>query len=216
MKLLKSYSMFCSRGLRLFFVLMITALLMLQGLTLAFLGIDSAFLACEILNTSEIMLDHWIFGGSCSKGVQGLDYLKSSARGKRVLGYARKGDCLSRFLVGALTLGGGAVMSLAHRASAPELLIEPVRILYSMAGTMAASYGLTTLTLLISRHWTILGYSMFAACVSSIVLAGLLWLQAAFPWTVLLTIILCVPLSRIAVKRVLGKLEESYHDSIGS
>lgn len=214
MKMLKSYHMFCTKGLRLIFALLAAALLILQYWTQAFLGMNSAILACGILMMSGIVLDHWIFGGSCAKGSQGLDYLKSSARGKRVFGHALKGDCLYRFLTDTLALGGGAAISLLFTASGPEPLTDPVQILYGMVGMVAASYGLTTLTLLISRHWTMLGYSLCAAWVSSIVLLLLLWLQAVLTWTILLTAVLCVPLTRMSVTRVLRKMEESYHDGM--
>ena len=214
MKLFKSYHMFCSRGLRLLFALLAATLLILQYWTRAFLGMNSAILACGMLMMSGITLDHWIFGGSCAKGTQGLDYLKSSVRGKRVFGNALKGDCLYRFLTDTLALGGGAAISLLLTASGPEPLTDPVQIFYGTAGMVAASYGLTTLTLLVSRHWTMLGYSICAASVSSIVLMGVLWLQAVLPWTVLLTAALCVPLTRMSVTRALRKMEESYHDGM--
>ncbi len=208
MKLMKSYGIFCSRSARFLFFLTAVWLLVQQDLLLAFGHRNFMLPTCGILAVIEISADHWVFGGTCAKGAQGMDYLMSSARGKRVLGYALKGDCLMRLLMDIVVLGGGAVLAAAHGAA------DPAGILLGTAGMIAATYGVVTLTLVISRHWTILGYSLSAASAGCMVLMGLLLLQGYFPWIGLLSAVLCVPITLLAVKRVLDRMEAGFHDGM--
>lgn len=58
--------------------------------TAVMLGVGAA-----LMTAIEVMADYWGFGAICAKGCLGMDYLKTSTKGKPCCGMRLRRICLS-------------------------------------------------------------------------------------------------------------------------
>ncbi|MGN0403420.1 MAG: hypothetical protein ACI4HQ_14350 [Acetatifactor sp.] len=200
----KSYFAVTSTGYRLFvFGLM----------PLVFVGLYAVFsekvrVLMLFLPFAEIVADSFFLGGIQEKDAEGLDYLRSSSRGMRVVRGTLVVDLIRRFFTAMLVLGLCCVMKRLRlgKVSAMEDFVFPLLLCYS----------LSLLGILITRfrmyHWVnfAVGYT------TSVISIALLFLLTGGVIGVLLGsaifAVLSVFFSVVAVKLAMKRVEGGYYD----
>lgn len=99
----KSFLAFYSAGLRIVGLVVIPVLILaVSGFILATYkdsnGIYPEYLLYVYVAGGEVMLDFWMFGGVCSREGNGLEYMKTSKRGRMLLQKSVAMDLLRRFV----------------------------------------------------------------------------------------------------------------------
>ena len=110
MKLVRSYLLFTPLLYR---ILMLVVLPVAVWIFAIFFCVDaiigtimSAMIACCV----EIIADYWVFGGICTKEFPGLEFLKSSVRGRKIFRSAVTGDCVRKLIWSLVLVAGPTIL----------------------------------------------------------------------------------------------------------
>ena len=157
----------------------------------------------------EVVMDNWSFGGLATKNGNQLEYLKSSARGRKVMQGALFVSEVRQFLwsVGIFLLCG--IISWCRGGSE---IVCGERVPFYLA-MIFLEYFFIQLALTITRFFDGLWISMGVSYIAFFLMMGGIYLivrNTALMIALLLT--LCAAISVIGVKTVMGRMEESYYD----
>ena len=198
MKLVRSYLLFTPLLYR---ILMLVVLPVAVWIFAIFFCVDaiigtimSAMIACCV----EIIADYWVFGGICTKEFPGLEFLKSSVRGRKIFRSAVTGDCV-RKLIWSLVLVAGPTILMILSGDREYAGIGPV-----MQPIASLASGL-------------LAYStirMLMAYISAT--AGTLLAVAAVAWSpvgmLLIGVVFSILLTAFTIWDLNRRMEGSYYD----
>lgn len=178
-----------------------------------FPGTTVCIFVMMILPLVEIISDNWLFGGIQSKETEKLDCLKTSGIGMQVLRNALSIDLLRKFL--SATVITGVSYGILYWRLVPDLigiLIENdwklllyailVSYFFSVLGTVLSRYG--------SMVWLNVMVAYFVEIIISLCVYNALMTHAVV--YCVLSAILDVAVSILAVRIVMKKVEGSYYD----
>jgi len=161
----------------------------------------------ELLIMAEIFLDSWLFGGIQSKAAERLDYLKTSARGGRILKTALKLDLVRRVLTAAVIYGICYLMA--------GVFANGVHIWVNYIYTILVTYTISMLGVFITRFESGIWVNMVVSYVAGIV-ALVIWFLPGLTEHVGIYVcvfaLLAVGVSVLALKVAFKKVEGSYYD----
>lgn len=176
-------------------------------------GTSVCIVVMMFLPMVEIISDNWIFGGIQSKEAEKLECLKSSGVGMQVLRNALSIDLLRKFLSAAVITGVSyGILYWRLMPDLVKILIENdwklllyailVSYLFSVLGTVLARFG--------SMVWLNVMIAYLVEIIISVCLYNALMTHAVV--YCVLSAILDVAVSILAVRIVMKKVEGSYYD----
>lgn len=221
-KRMKSYLAFTTFAYRLvLFVLMPLAVIGLQALLSPFgnsglkLGLR---LTASLMLETEIIMDYWAFGAVAVKDNRCLEYIKTSAKGLKMMKTALWQNAFRIFAESLLLLFLGVAAHYLVRGDFAWLTREmeaqePAKLLMiAMAIYMLAVSGQ-----LIARHFDSIQINVFAAILANVILSPLLMTATintyfnSYYVLVVLTL-LAVPVSVFGFRWIMTRVEEGYYD----
>ncbi len=205
---IKSYLVFTSFGYRLLmFALIPLAMIGCELMMATIFGAAGILIVLLLLLFVEIFADNWFLGGIQEKGAEKIDYLKSSAKGMKVMQNALILDLVRRFLA----FVGVTVISyllnqflLGVENQSIDRIVFAVLISYgiSVTGTLIARF--------VSLMWMNLIVAYFAATPALLSQIILIWVPA---WIMNIVLgIFCVAMFVLAVKIAMWKVKGGYYD----
>lgn len=221
-KRMKSYLAFTTFAYRLvLFVLMPLAVIGLQALLSPFgnsgfkLGLR---LTASLMLETEIIMDYWAFGAVAVKDNRCLEYIKTSAKGLKMMktalwqnAFRIFAECLLLLILGVaahyLVRGDFAWLTREMEAQEPAKLL-----MIAMAVYLLAVGGQ-----LIARHFDSIQINVFAAILANVMLSPLLMAATintyfnSYYVLVVLTL-LAVPVSVFGFRWIMTRVEEGYYD----
>lgn len=166
-----------------------------------------------LLPMVEIISDNWMFGGIQSKNADKLDYLKTSSIGMLVLRRALFVDLLRKFLSAAVITG--VSYGILYWRLMPDLIRTLIEndwklLLYAIL----VSYFFSVLCTVMARFGSMVWLNVMIAYIAEIIISVCLY-NALMAYAVVycvLSAILDVAVSILAVRIALKKVEGSYYD----
>lgn len=166
----------------------------------------------------EIVSDTWMFGGIQSKGADKLEYLKTSSIGIQVLRRALSIDLLRKFLsaVGIISVSYGVL----YWRLTPELKRANTEGDWEMLlFALLVSYFFSVLGTVLTRYGSMIWLNMMVAYLFEMIILMII-LVFTFNWLFsryivdfcILSAILDVAVSILAVRIAMKKVEGSYYD----
>lgn len=211
---IRSYLVFATGGYKIVMLIVLPVFLLAVDLAAAVIFQGSAMPAfIMLLIMAEVLSDNWYLGGIQEKNSAKIDYLKTSAKGMRIMKNALIMDLVRRFVYLVVIAGASWLFTVLCTAG------EGVRTgigLKEILFAVLLVYTLSVLGVFLCRFFSYLWVNMLAAYVEAI--AGLvifLVASAGFLPVMLANIalvILGVGLSILAVKIAMLKVEGSYYD----
>ncbi len=213
MKLVRSYLLFTPLLYRILMLLVLPAAMLIFTLVFCVDVILAAIMSSMILCCVEIIADYWVFGGICTKEFPGLEFLKSSVRGRKIFRFAVIGDCL-RKLTWCLVLVAGLPVLMVLFDSEKYVGREPAVQLTASFASALLTYATLLAFQFIARHLINFSLNMLFAYAAAVV--GTLLAVAAFAWSsvgmLLIGIALSVLLTAFTIWDLNRRMEGSYYD----
>lgn len=211
---IRSYLVFATGGYKIVMLIVLPVFLLAVDLVAAVIFRGSAIPAfIMLLIMAEVLSDNWYLGGIQEKNSAKIDYLKTSAKGMRIMKNALIMDLVRRFVYLVVIAGVSWLFTVLCTAG------EGVRARVGLREILLAVllvYTLSVLGVFLCRFFSYLWVNMLAAYVEAIVgLVIFLVASAGFLPVILANIaltILGVGLSILAVKIAMLKVEGSYYD----
>lgn len=204
MRKIKSYLLFTSIPYRIVVMALFPLLLYILTYTSKAPGIGN-IVKISLFVAVEVFADFWVFGGICSKDFKGMEYMKSSVKGRQVLKDALVTDVVRKLIWLAAVVFGSAVNGKAQIQGTDFLYMMTVVLFghsFILFGNILGRYvTFYPVTMMIS--W---GASAMA-CVF-LVLSSI-WLIPMF----VLSIACCVCAGWLSVWNVMRRVERSYYDT---
>ena len=175
-------------------------------------AILATILSAMILCCVEIIADYWVFGGICTKEFPGLEFLKSSVRGRKIFRSAVTGDCV-RKLIWSLVLVAGPTILMILSGDREYAGIGPVMQPIASLASGLLAYSTIQLFQFIARHLINFALSMLVAYVSA---TGDLLAVAAVAWSpvgmLLIGVVFSILLTVFTIWDLNRRMEGSYYD----
>lgn len=162
----------------------------------------------------EIIMDYWVFGAVAAKGNSCLEYLKTSARGLKLMKTALWQDAFRVFAECLLVLSlGMAAHHLVRRDFAGfTRQMEAEETLKLLAIAMAV-YFVAVSGQMITRHFDNIQANLIAAVMANFILLPLLWMVILSGYFMLAALtIFSVTISVFGLRQIMTRVEESYYD----
>ena len=173
------------------------------------------YLTAVLMVELEIVMDYWAFGAVAAKGNGCLEYLKTSARGLKLMKTALWQDAFRVFAECLLVLSlGMAAHHLVRRDFAGfTRQMEAGETLKLLAIAMAA-YFVAMSGQLITRYFDNIQVNMVvAALTANSILLFLLWMVNLSGYFMLAALtIFSVTISVLGLRQIMTRVEESYYD----
>lgn len=213
---IRSYLVFASFWYKIIMFIVLPAVLLgIQVFSAAAFGGTSIPLSLSALVMMEIMADNWFLGGIQEKNSEKIDYLKTSAKGMKVMESALIMDLARRFLSCVGIFGISWLIMLifgAPEGSEKVVMIDSAELLLAVFLT----YTLSVLGIFLARFTSYLWVNLLCGYIGAIAGLIIFLVGAATPFpAVLIDIamaVLGVGLSVLAVKIAMIKVEGSYYD----
>lgn len=210
-----AYKVFTSLGYRIaMFAVLPLVLLGVQIFVLAAYRGTGIPLFAPALIIVEIMADNWFLGGIQEKNSQKIDYLKTSARGMKVMRNVLVTDVARRLLscAGILGLCQGLAVLTGVSGEREITLLTFMTVLF-------AAYFLSALGVFIARFFSYLWVNMICGYIGSVagLVACMIWITMPPPAALAAVILVCLlvlsaGISVLMVKIAMIKEEGSYYD----
>lgn len=164
------------------------------------------FLALFVL--LEVFGDYWTFGGICAKGICGSEYMKSSAKGRRMLRQALLVDCI-RKLIWLILFAAANCMACYFVTKKPLGSKE----IWLLAGMILSAYVAILAGNVIGRYMQHYAFQILIAYLASALYVALtLVLLKSRLLLILLGLVAGVGMTVLNVWNVMRKMEGSYYD----
>ena len=213
MKLVRSYLLFTPLLYRILMLLIMPVAVLIFAIFFCVDAILATILSAMILCCVEIIADYWVFGGICTKEFPGLEFLKSSVRGRKIFRSAVTGDCVRKLIWCLVLVAGPAVMMVLFGDSEDAGIGSAMQIVASLASGLLA-YSTIQLFQFIARHLINFALSMLMAYVSAT--AGTLLAVAAVVWSpvgmLLIGVVFSILLTVFTIWDLNRRMEGSYYD----
>ena len=213
MKLVRSYLLFTPLLYRILMLLIMPVAVLIFAIFFCVDAILATILSAMILCCVEIIADYWVFGGICTKEFPGLEFLKSSVRGRKIFRSAVTGDCVRKLIWSLVLVAGPAVMMVLFGDSEDAGIGSAMQIVASLASGLLA-YSTIQLFQFIARHLINFALSMLMAYVSAT--AGTLLAVAAVVWSpvgmLLIGVVFSILLTAFTIWDLNRRMEGSYYD----
>lgn len=208
MKKIRSYLLFTSIPFRI--GVMILFPLLLYGIT--YVSGDPGLInmiKISLFAVVEVFFDFWVFGGICSRDFKGMEYMKSSVKGKEILKDALMADAVRKFVwLTAVVFTTYFVFAVNGRAR-----LQEIDYLY-VVSTIMFGDSCVILGNMVGRYVSFYPIVMFisygaaaAACAFSI-------LPVVFPIPMfILGLLCCAVCNWLNIWNVMRKVEKSYYDT---
>ncbi len=213
MKLVRSYLLFTPLLYRILILLVMPVAVLIFAIFFCVDAILATIMSAMILCCVEIIADYWVFGGICTKEFPGLEFLKSSVRGRKIFRFAVTGDCVRKLIWCLVLVAGPAVMMVLFGDSEDAGIGSAMQIVASLASGLLA-YSTIQLFQFIARHLINFALSMLMAYVSAT--AGTLLAVAAVVWSpvgmLLIGVVFSILLTAFTIWDLNRRMEGSYYD----
>ena len=212
MKLVRSYLLFTPLLYRILMLLIMPVAVLIFAIFFCVDAILATILSAMILCCVEIIADYWVFGGICTKEFPGLEFLKSSVRGRKIFRSAVTGDCV-RKLIWSLVLVAGPTILMILSGDREYAGIGPVMQPIASLASGLLAYSTIQLFQFIARHLINFALSMLVAYVSA---TGDLLAVAAVAWSpvgmLLIGVVFSILLTVFTIWDLNRRMEGSYYD----
>lgn len=216
MRMIKDYRAITNGKYRLACNVLIPVIL---GVILAFIdiGVRKYYVTAVMLSVGaalmtavEVMADYWGFGAICAKGCLGMDYLKTSTKGKAMLQNALMGDLLVRPVRIAICM---VIVAVQYGITVGN----PVRMLcLSILFTANLSVWALNITRYVQNVQVMSLLSMLASGASGAAVIYITMSQGLqrFVWFIVLALVVLLPVGIYVTRgHMYRKVEASYLDA---
>ncbi len=213
MKLVRSYLLFTPLLYRILMLVVLPVAVWIFAIFFCVDAIIGTIMSAMIVCCVEIIADYWVFGGICTKEFPGLEFLKSSVRGRKIFRSAVTGDCV-RKLIWSLVLVAGPTILMILSGDREYAGIGPVMQPIASLASGLLAYSTILLFQFIARHLINFALSMLMAYISAT--AGTLLAVAAVAWSpvgmLLIGVALSILLTAFTIWDLNRRMEGSYYD----
>ena len=110
MKLVRSYLLFTPLLYRILMLVVLPVAVWIFAIFFCVDAIIGTIMSAMIVCCVEIIADYWVFGGICTKEFPGLEFLKSSVRGRKIFRSAVTGDCVRKLIWSLVLVAGPTIL----------------------------------------------------------------------------------------------------------
>ncbi len=209
------YRVFAPTGVRLILYAALPALLLaLQAFVLLRTGQSVLEVCAGLYAAASVYFDFWIFGGICARGTMAFEYLKTSAKGGRLIQTALIWDSSCHFCcMAAIVLPAAAFERMVLQTAGMTGAGWTVRLLT----VLFLDYAVWLLAVSAARYVTMMvWYYVISVCAMGIFMAlaagALGQIAAGHIWVLVPAAAAALLLSVFSVKHVMRRMEGSYRD----
>lgn len=209
------YQAFAPAGVRLILYAALPALLLaLQVFALRLAGRSLLEICAGLYGGASIFFDFWIFGGICARETNVFEYLKTSAKGRRMMRQALVWDGVCHFCNMAAVLLFGAVLEWRFGPAAGSVGVKWAAGLLAL---LLLDYAVWLLGVSVARYFTMMvWYYMVSTCAMGIYFGLAAWadrlIGAGHMWVLVPIAAAAAGVSVFSVKNVMRRMEGSYRD----
>lgn len=205
----KSYRVFLSGRLMKLIMYVLYPLFVVAWCSLMIVAIGSTtadatyglLITGSMVLSGELLLDTFVYGGIMAKDTNKLEYLKTSIKGMNVLRRSLFADKLRRMVTAVL------IFAIAYGLHHEQVSIGQLVSLIFITGT------LTELGLLITRHFTMVSWTMVVIIAANILgaIMGMLAVQLSPVYVIVFFLLFGVTVL-VSSKLIMKKAEGSFYD----
>lgn len=208
MKKIRSYLLFTSIPFRI--GVMILFPLLLYGITYLFEEpVLGNIVKISFFAVVEVFFDFWVFGGICSKDFNGMEYMKSSIKGRQILKSALIVDAVRKFLWLAAVVFATYFIFVGNGS----IRIQEINYFY-VVSTIMFGDSFVILGSMIGRYVSFYPIVMLISGVAGTTVCVFCILPVVFPIPMfILSFLCCAVCNWLNIWNVMRKVEKSYYDT---